>query len=362
MTRRSAFYALLLLLCTISTAFAADYPAPVEGDFIVRDFHFKSGEVLPELRLHYRTIGAPVKDASGTVRNAVLILHGTGGTGQQFLRDEFAGALFGPGQLLDATRYFIILPDGIGHGKSSKPSDGLHARFPRYTYDDMVLAHYRLLAEKLGVNHLRLVMGTSMGGMQTWVWGETYPAFMDALMPLASLPVEIAGRNRMLRKMITDAIRNDPEWMNGEYKSQPRGIIAANYILTIMGSSPLQMQKQAPTREAADRLFEQRIKALMAQTDANDMLYQFESSREYNPQPNLEKITAPLVAVNSADDQVNPPELGIAEREIRRVKRGRFILLPITDKTRGHGTHTIASIWQQYLAELLEASRVDSGQ
>jgi homoserine O-acetyltransferase len=360
MNSRAPFCALLLLLCTTSIAFATTYPAPVEDDFIVRDFHFKSGETLPELRLHYRTIGTPVKDPSGIVRNAVLILHGTGGTGQQFLRDEFSGALFGPGQLLDATRYFIILPDGIGHGKSSKPSDGLHARFPRYTYDDMVLAHYRLLTEKLGVNHLRLVMGTSMGGMQTWVWGETYPDFMDALMPLASLPIEIAGRNRMQRKMVIDAIRNDPEWMNGEYKSQPRGVITANYILTIMGSSPLQMQTQAPTREAADRLFEQRIKALMAQTDANDMLYQFESSREYNPRPNLEKIIAPLVAINSADDEINPPELGIMEREIKSVKRGRFILLPITDKTRGHGTHTIASIWQQYLAELLAESK--SGQ
>src|ERR1043165_1737598 len=235
---------------------ARSYPAPAEGDFVIRDFRFRSGEVLPELRLHYTTVGTPVKDKSGVVRNAVLIMHGTGGTGRAFLREQFAGVLFGPGQLLDATRYFIILPDGIGHGGSSKPSDGLHARFPHYTYDDMVAAQYELLTKKLGVNHLRLVMGTSMGGMQTWVWGETYPDFMDALMPLASNPVELAGGNRMMRRMVTDSIRDDPEWQGGEYKRQPRGLTSAIYTLIFMVSSPLQWQKQAPTREAADQPFD----------------------------------------------------------------------------------------------------------
>jgi homoserine O-acetyltransferase/O-succinyltransferase len=329
---------------------------PAEGDYVIRDFRFASGESLPELRLHYATFGRPAKDAAGVVRNAVLILHGTGGSGRQFLRDVFAGVLFGPGQLLDTSRYYIILPDGIGHGRSSKPSDGLHARFPHYTYDDMVRAHYRLLTEHLGVNHLQLVMGTSMGGMQTWVWGETYPDFMDALMPLASLPVEIAGRNRMLRKMILDAIRTDPEWKNGDYATEPRGLVTALYVLMIMSSAPLEWQKEAPTRTAADSFVESYVRGRLPQTDANDMLYQFDASRFYNPAPNLERIVAPLVAVNSADDQINPPELGIMEREIRRVRRGRYVLIPISDKTRGHGTHTLAAVWQDELARLLSES------
>ncbi len=329
---------------------------PAEGDFVIKDFRFASGESLPELRLHYATFGRLERDARGSARNAVLILHGTGGTGRQFLRDVFAGVLFGPGQLLDTSRDYVILPDGIGHGRSSKPSDGLHARFPHYTYDDMVRAHYRLLTEHLGVNHLRLVMGTSMGGMQTWVWGETYPDFMDALMPLASLPVEIAGRNRTQRKMILDAIRTDPAWQNGEYSSQPRGVTTALYILMIMGSAPLQWQKVAPTRVVADSILDDYVRARLAQTDANDMLYYFDASRFYNPAPNLERIVAPLVAVNSADDEINPPELGIMEREIRRVKRGRYVLIPISDKTRGHGTHTLAALWKEELARLLRES------
>ena len=335
----------------------SNYPEPTRGDFVLRDFRFKSGETLPELRLHYATLGAPVRDGQGTVRNAVLVMHGTGGSGSNFLTPQFAGVLFGPGQLLDATKYFIILPDGIGHGRSSKPSDSLHARFPRYTYDDMVAAQHRLLTEKLGVNHLRLVMGTSMGGMQTWVWGETYPDFMDALMPLASLPVEIAGRNRVMRRMIIDAIRNDPAWAGGEYKEQPRqGLTAALNILLMMTSSPLQWQKQAPTRDAADRFYEDRLRAQLARADANDMLYQFDSSREYNPSPGLETIKAPLVAVNSADDLVNPPELGVMEREIKRVRRGRYVLIPVGDETRGHGTHSLPAVWQKHLAALLEES------
>src|SRR5437762_6234427 len=332
-----------------------NYPAPFEGDLVIPNFHFRSGESLPELKIHYRTIGTAKADTSGVVRNAVLIGHGTGGAGTQFLSPQFANVLFGPGQLLDATRYFIILPDGIGHGGSSKPSDGLHAHFPHYTYDDMVEAQFQLLTKKLGVNHLRLVMGTSMGGMQTWVWGESHPDFMDALMPLASLPVEIAGRNRIWRRMAMDAIRNDPEWLGGEYKTQPmRALNTAEDLLLLVGSAPLFWQKQAPTRDAADKFYEDRVKPAVARLDANDLLYQIDSSRAYNPSPKLETIKAPLIAVNSADDFINPPELGIIEREIKRVMRGRFVMIPISDQTRGHGTHTIATIWQGYLKELLE--------
>ena len=322
-------------------ACAANYPAPVESDFTIRNFKFRSGETIDELRLHYTTLGSLRGD------NAVLILHGTGGTGKGFLSDQFAGILFGPDQLLDATRYYIVLPDGIGHGKSSKPSDGMGDRFPHYDYDDMVAAQYRLVTEGLGIKHLRLVMGTSMGGMQTWVWGETYPDFMDALMPLASQPVQIAGRNRFFRRMIMDALRSDPI----------NGLRTATYILTIMTSSPLQMQKQASTRDQADTLFDETIERRMAANNAIDMLYQYDSSRNYNPQPDLEKIKAPLTAINSADDQVNPPELGALEREIKRVKRGRAVVLPITDQTRGHGTHSLPAIWKQYLAELLAGSK-----
>lgn len=356
---------LLFLLCSLASAALAqtsnppqrNYPAPVEGDYVIQNFHFRSGETLPELRIHYRTIGTLERDSAGVTRNAVLIGHGTGGAGTQFLSPQFAGVLFGPGQLLDATRYFIILTDGIGHGKSSKPSDGLHAKFPHYNYDDMVAAQHELLTKKLGVNRLRLVMGTSMGGMQTWVWGENYPDFMDALMPLASLPVEIAGRNRIWRRMAMDAIRNDPEWLGGEYKTQPtRALISAQNLLLFVGSAPLQWQKQAPTREAADKFYADRVTPAVARLDANDLLYQLDASREYNPAPKLETIKAPLVAINSADDVINPPELGLMEQEIKRVKRGRYILIPTSDQTRGHGTHTLPAIWQQYLKELMEVS------
>jgi homoserine O-acetyltransferase len=351
----------LIAFCLVviaGVASLAAYPTPVEGDYIIRNFKFKTGEVLPELRIHYRTIGKPSRDASGIVRNAILILHGTGGTGGGFLSAAFAGELFNEGQLLDGNKHFIILPDGIGHGRTSKPSDGLHAKFPHYTYDDMVLAQYLLLTDKLGVNHLRLVLGTSMGAMHTWVWGEMYPDFMDALMPLASNPVQIGGRNRIIRKMITDSIRNDPEWKNGEYTKQPHGLVSALYGLMLMTSAPLEWQKQFSTREAADKYLDDQIRSRIASTDANDMLYQFEASRDYDPSPQLESIKAPLLAVNSADDFVNPPELGIMEREIKRVKHGRFVLIPISDQTRGHGTHSIPAIWKNYLAELLkETSR-----
>ncbi|HEX9106932.1 MAG TPA: alpha/beta fold hydrolase, partial [Longimicrobiales bacterium] len=285
---------------------------------------------------------------------AVLVMHGTTGSGRGFLSPTFAGRLFGAGQLLDATRYFIVLPDGIGHGRSSKPSDGLHMRFPKYTYDDMVEAQFRLLTEHLGVNHLRLVMGTSMGGMHTWVWGYTHPEFMDALMPLASAPIEIAGRNRMMRRMIEDAIEHDPAWNGGEYSRQPRGLEDAIHALIFMVSAPLYYQKLAPRRAAADSLLEAMVRRYLSAEDANDMIYAFEASRTYDPAPHLAEIRAPLFAVNSADDQVNPPELGILEREIRKVPRGRYILIPTSDATRGHGTHSLPDVWGGYLAELLK--------
>jgi homoserine O-acetyltransferase len=345
-----------LLACLLVAQAGAPAPAPVapvEGDFIVREFRFQSGETLPELRLHYRTLGTPRRDAAGVVRNAVLVLHGTGGSGRPFLADTFAGLLFGPGQLLDAARYYLVLPDAIGHGGSSKPSDGLRARFPRYGYRDMVRAQHQLLVEHLGVTHLRLLLGTSMGGMHTWLWGETWPTFMDALMPLASVPAEIAGRNRMIRRMVIDSIRNDPAWQGGDYQSQPAGLANAVHALLFMVSSPRQWHQAAPTRDAADRFLEEQMRTRMAGLDANDMLYAFEASRDYDPAPELESIRAPLVAVNSADDEVNPPELGLMERNIARVRDGRYVLLPIDERTRGHGTHSRPELWQEHLAELL---------
>jgi homoserine O-acetyltransferase/O-succinyltransferase len=348
-------------ICTLLTftvpvpARAADFPAPVDGDFVARDFRFSSGETLPALTLHYRTIGTPRRDGSGVVRNAVLILHGTGGTGAGFLSQTFGGELFGSGQLLDATRYFIILPDGVGHGKSSKPSDGLHARFPKYTYDDMVRAQHAMLVEGLKVTHLRLVLGTSMGAMHCWVWGEMYPDFVDGLVPLASAPTAIAGRNRVMRKMIMDSITHDPAWKNGDYSEPPRqGLTGAVNLLMMMTSSPLQWHKSGATRDAADKWYEDQIRTRVASTDANDMLYQFNASRDYDPSPNLEKITAAVLAVNSADDVVNPPELGLMEKLMPRVKRGRYILIPTSDETRGHGTHSLPKIWGRHLAELMK--------
>jgi homoserine O-acetyltransferase len=344
----------LSILCAARAARAATYPTPVEADFVVRDFTFATGETLPSMNLHYRTIGTPRRDASGVVRNAVLILHGTGGTGAGFLSQTFGAELFGAGQLLDATRYFIILPDGIGHGKSGKPSDAMHAHFPKYTYDDMVHAQHTLLTDGLKVNHLRLVLGTSMGAMHCWVWGEMYPDFVDGLVPLASAPTAIAGRNRVMRKMIIDSITQDPDWKNGDYVEQPRkGLAGAINLLMMMTSSPLQWHKAAPTRDAADKWYEDQIKSRLASTDANDMLYQYHASRDYDPSPNLDKITAAVLAINSADDVVNPPELGLMEKLMPRVKRGRYVLIPTSDKTRGHGTHSLPAVWGSYLAEFL---------
>ena len=334
----------------------AQTPEPRQGDFVVKRFVFRSGETLPELRMHYRTFGTPSRNAQGVVRNAVLIMHGTGGSGAQFIRSEFAGVLFGPGALLDTSRYYIILPDGIGHGQSSKPSDGLRTRFPRYGYLDMVDAVHRLLTDGLKVNHLRLVMGTSMGGMQTWLWGERFPDFMDALMPLASLPTQISGRNRTWRRVVIDAIRNDPAWRGGDYTAQPPSLRTAEEMLFLMGSNPVLRQQQMPTIAASDSVLDASVAASLRTADANDVLYQVEASHDYDPGPDLEKIRAPLIAINSADDLINPPELGILEREVRRVARGRAVVVPFSPQTRGHGTHTVAAVWKQYLQELLATS------
>jgi homoserine O-acetyltransferase len=346
----------LLAVFALARTSAAQYPAPTEGDWVVKDFRFRSGESLPELRVHYRTLGKPERDAQGVVRNAVLIMHGTGGSGAQFMRPEFSGELFCVGGLLDAARYFIILPDGIGHGQSSKPSDGLRGRFPRYGYLDMVEAQHRLLTEGLGVNHLRLVMGTSMGGMHTWLWGERYPDFMDALMPLASLPTQISGRNRVWRRIVIDAIRNDPDWHDGNYSAQPQSLRTSAEMLFLMSSNPILRQQEMPTLEKSDATLDAFVADRLKTGDANDLLYQVEASHDYDPGPELENIRAPLLAVNSADDLINPPELGILEDQIKRVSKGRAVVLPLSPATRGHGTHTFAAIWKQYLQELLAAS------
>jgi homoserine O-acetyltransferase len=360
-TRKLHSAALTLLLCPglAAAGNAATPPArPLEGDYVIRDFHFASGETLPELRMHYTFLGKPKKDAQGRVTNAVLIMHGTGGSGRSLINERFSGVLFGKGQLLDAEKYFIILPDGIGHGKSSKPSDALRAHFPQYSYQDMVAAQYALVTKGLEVNHLRLVMGTSMGCMHTFMWAEAYPDFMDALMPLACLPVQIAGRNRVWRDLAMDAIRNDPQWLKGDYVTQPIAAMrTAAGLLLIAGSAPIQMQISLPTREAADEFVQKYVQRQLEDLDANDFLYQVNASRDYDPSSGLERIKAPLLQINSGDDFINPPELGIAEREIKRIKGGRFVLLQASDQTHGHGTHTWAVVWQQYLAQLMEASK-----
>lgn len=350
----------MLLFSVTAFSRAAEYPEPVAGDYVIREFRFASGQLLPEVRIHYRTVGKPEKDERGVVRNAVLILHGTGGEGGSFVRRGspaeamFAAELFGKGQPLDANRFFIILPDSIGHGQSTKPSDGLRARFPRYGYHDMIEAQYRLVRDGLQVNHLRLVMGTSMGGMHTWLWGEKHPEFMDALMPLASLPAQISGRNRMWRKLIIDAIRTDPQWREGNYQAQPRGLKIAAEMMFLMSGNPVMRQKTAPTLTQADTVFAQGVADLVKRLDANDILYALESSRDYDPGPSLETIRARLLAVNSADDLINPPELGILEKEIKRVPKGKAIVIQPSDATIGHGTHTKAVLWKQYLQELLQ--------
>ena len=331
---------------------------PTEGNYVVKDFRFHNGHALPTLRLHYTTLGHPRRNSAGQVTNAVLLLHATGQTGHQFLMPSFAGVLFGPGEPLDARRYYIILPDDLGHGQSSKPSDGLRMKFPRYDYADMVRAQHLLVTRGLGVNHLRLVGGTSMGCMHTWLWTEDYPRFMDAALPFSCMPVPIVGRNWIARQMIIDDIRDDPAWDNGNYTKEPEsGLRGALGLLFFLISSPLHEQQLYPTRQAAARFARQFMKNELAHVDADDMLYQWNSSRHYDPEPRLGEIRAWVMAINSADDQVNPPELGIAQREIRKVKRGRFVLLPITSQTRGHITHSRPAVWKQYLAQLLRESR-----
>ncbi|MEI6759270.1 MAG: alpha/beta fold hydrolase [Betaproteobacteria bacterium] len=339
----------LAMILAAVAAPAADLIAPKEGAWVVKNFKFHTGETLPELRLHYTTLGDPKGEP-------VLILHGTTGSGAGMLGAAFGGELFGSGQPLDASRYYIILPDAIGTGKSSKPSDGLRAKFPQYNYDDMVEAQYRLITEHLGLKHLRLVLGNSMGGMQTWMWAQRYPDIMDIAVPMASLPTEMSGRNWMLRRMLTESIRNDPEWMGGNYVNQPRSLQFASVFYgaaTIGGNQGL--FKIAPTREKADALLKQRLTGPFA-GDANDHLYQWESSRDYNPSPGLDRIKATVLAINSADDERNPPELGVLDREIKRVKNGRVLLIPGSPDTFGHGTTAFAKLWKTELAELMQSA------
>ena len=325
-----------------------------DGAFDIANFRFKDGKTLPVLHLHYLTLGTPHRDAEGHVDNAVLLLHGTGGDAHSLMAPQFSDVLFGPGQPLDIDKYFLILPDDIGHGQSSKPSDGLHMRFPAYTYDDMVASQHAMLTQGLHVDHLRLVLGTSMGCMQTFVWGETFPGFADALAPFACLPVQIAGRNRMMRYMSIAAIERDPAWNHGEYKSQPAlGLRNAAEMIFIMGSSPLQMQKNFPTREAAEQRVDAALDRAVANTDANDLIYYVNASREYDPSAKLDTITTPVLWINSADDFINPPELGVAEKLVSRMPNARFVLIPISDATRGHGTHTQAAVWKDYLIDFL---------
>ena len=350
------FSAAIAVLVLVAGPATAQRPSPgVTGDYLIRNFTFGSGERLDSLSIHYRTLGTPRRDSRGVVRNAVLILHGTTGSGSQFLSPLFANELYGAGQPLDTTRYYIVLPDGIGHGNSSRPSQGLRARFPHYDYTDMIEAQHRLLVDGLGVTHLRVVMGTSMGGMHSWMWGERYPGFADGIVPLASVPTQIAGRNRMLRRMIMEDITSDPEWRNGDYTSQPRGLRAAMQILFVMTSAPLVQQRTAPTRDKADSAIDAVLDARVRSMDANDVLYAFDASRNYDPSGKLGLITAPLLAINSADDQVNPPELGLMEQLMPRVRRGRYLLIPISPITRGHGTHTVAAAWKTPFSAFLDS-------
>jgi len=353
----------LTLLTFLATPFAASAQTPEartkwpvkDGVYIIQNFRFGTGESLPELKLHYLTLGEPHRDAAGHTDNAVLLLHGTGGSAHSLLNPAFSEVLFGPGQPLDITKFYVILPDDIGHGESSKPSDGLRMHFPQYDYDDMVASQHSMLLDGLHVDHLRLILGTSMGCMQSFVWGETYPEFSDALAPFACLPVELAGRNRVWRYMAMQMIRNDPAWQNGDYATEPvEGLRGANDLIVIAGSAPLQMQKNLPTRALAETYAERTLDAAIAHTDANDFLYYVNASRNYNPEPKLATITAPVLWINSADDFINPPELGIAEKMVERMPHAKFILIPISDATRGHGTHTQAAVWKSYLIDFLQ--------
>ena len=353
----AAFVVAILALCPATQAQQQPTYTGNSGEYSAQNFRFGTGETLPALKLHYLTLGTPHRDAAGHVDNAVLLLHGTGGDAHSLFAPQFSKVLFGPGQPLDITRYFLIFPDDIGHGESSKPSDGLHMRFPKYDYDDMVRSQHQMLLEGLHVDHLRLILGTSMGCMQSFVWGETYAGFSDALMPLACLPVGIAGRNRMMRYMGIENIERDPAWQGGEYTSEPmEGLRAAAELVFVMGSAPLVDQKLAPTRASAERFIDSYLLRSTAHLDANDFIYQFDSSRNYDPRGKLSTITVPVMWINSADDFINPPELDIAERTVHEMPKAKFVLIPISDATRGHGTHTQAAVWQQYLVELLKES------
>ena len=351
----------LSLLAVAQPIFAQTPAVPaykgVQGVYTAKAFRFDTGETIPELNLHYLTLGAPHRNSAGLVDNAVLLLHGTGGDEHTLFAPQFSTVLFGPGQPLDITKYFLIFPDDIGQGDSSKPSDGLHMRFPHYDYDDMVRSQHQMLLEGLHVDHLRLILGTSMGCMQSFVWGETYPDFMDALMPLACNAVALAGRNRMTRYMAIENIERDPNWKEGEYTGEPvEGLRSANEMLLIMGSAPLQMQKLYPTRVAAEGYVDKYLERAVASTDANNMIYYINASRNYDPSANLKKIKVPVMWINSADDFINPPELGIAQKQVHEMPRAKFVLIPISNATRGHGTHTLAAIWKDYLVELLAES------
>jgi homoserine O-acetyltransferase len=358
--RLTALFSFGLLVTALAPAQAPQpsYPPtqwPVQdGVYVIRDFLFGTGETLPDLKLHYLTLGQPHRGADGHTDNAVLLLHGTGGNAHSLLNPVFSDVLFGPGQPLDITKYFIILPDDIGHGEASKPSDGLRMQFPRYDYDDMVRSQHTMLVDGLHVDHLRLILGTSMGCMQSFVWGETYPDFSDALAPFACLPVELAGRNRAWRYMAMQMIRNDPAWDNGNYKTEPvEGLRGANDLILIAGMAPLQMQKNYPTRAQVEVYVDQAINDAITHSDANNFLYYVDASRNYNPEPKLSTITAPVLWINSADDFINPPELGIAQKVVGQMPHAKFILIPISDATRGHGTHTMAAVWKDYLIQFL---------
>ena len=351
-------FALLAALAAQSAAPPAKAWPIHEADVVLRDFRFADGESLPQLRIHYTSLGEPHRNAAGEIDNAVMVLHGTGGDGHQFLRPQFADELFGPGQPLDIRRYWIILPDNIGHGKSSKPSDGLRMKFPKYDYADMIEAQHRMLTEALGIRHMRLIMGTSMGCMHSFMWGELYPNFSRALMPLACEPIEIAGLNRMWRQMLIDGIEKDPAWQGGNYSGEPaQGLRTAESILFIAGAAPLNLEAHYSTREAARSYVEQRVESGMAGLDADDMIYQFDSSRNYNPWPKLGTISAPLSWVNSADDFINPRNLDVPQKALKRMRNGRFHLIPETRETHGHGTHTWAAFWKSDLIELLGRSK-----
>ena len=355
MARRILLAAVLISVVFLRVgAQQSQIPQPTQGDVVLKAFHFRSGETM-DVKMHYRAYGTLRKNAQGVATNAVIVMHGTGGSGSNFVGANFAGELFGPGQLLDVTKYYVVLSDDVGHGQSSKPSDGMHAKFPQYGYLDMVEAEHKLM-EALGANHLRLVMGTSMGCMHSWLWAEEYPDAMDAVMPLACLPTQIAGRNRMWRRVVIDAIKNDPEWKGGEYTTQPQSLKTAAEMLFLVGDNPVRRQRASPTLERADQTLDANTASYIKANDANDVLYAISSSRDYDPGPKLEKIKAPLFAVNFADDLINPPELGILEKEITRVPKGKAVVVPFSERTVGHGTHTMAAVWKQYLEELLKSS------